>query len=150
MIYTQEEKVKMDVLLQAFQSYVNDREDYDVLYSEKAGYLRVLTGESCDAIYFPITGFADMVQMFTNDCISDEEMRTDHCPNQDYDRIRRVLLPRLDTLGNCREEAYAIMEEAFEVHRSRIAQFQQEQLEIMHQLEELLQHLRSSLFTSER
>lgn len=35
MIYSQEEKAKMDAVLLAFQSYVDGREDYDVLYSER-------------------------------------------------------------------------------------------------------------------
>ena len=149
MIYTQEEKAKMDAVLLTFQSYVDEREDYDVLYSEKAGYLRVLIGESCDAIYFPITGFADMVRMFTDDYLSDEEERIGHYPNQDYDCVRSVLIPMLDTLGNFQKEAYEIMEEAFQAYCRRCAQFQQERLERMHQQEELLQHLRSSPFTSE-
>lgn len=61
MIYTQEEKAKMDALLEAFQSYVDDHDHYDVVYSKKAGYLRVITGANCDEIYFPhhrICGYA--------------------------------------------------------------------------------------------
>lgn len=119
MKYLPEEKAKMDVLLQAFQSYVDRQEDYDVLYSRKAGYLRILTGESCDAIYFPITGFSDMVRMFTDDFLEDEEMRTVDCAKCDYDYVRSLLTPRLDTLGPFREEAYRIMEQTVEAFRTR-------------------------------
>jgi len=150
MTYTQEEKAKMDALLQAFQSYVDRREDYDVLYSQKAGYLRLLTGESCDAIYFPITGFADMMRMFADDYLADEENRVGHCPKLDYDHVRHLLIPRLDTLGKHREEAYGIMEDAFDACRSRRAQFRQERLEQIHQLEELVCDLHASLSNSER
>jgi len=149
MIYTQEEKEKMDAVLLAFQSYVDGREDYDVIYSQKAGYLRVLTGESCDAVYFPITGFADMVKMFTDDFLA-EENPSGHYREQDYDRVRSMLAPRLDALGDHRQEAYGILEETFEASRRRRVHFQQERLEQIHQLEELLQDLRSSLFSSER
>ena len=85
MIYSQEEKAKMDTLLQAFRSYIDQNPHYDVLYSKKAGYLRVITGENCDAIYFPITGFADMMRMFTDDFLSDEESRVGHSLKRDYD-----------------------------------------------------------------
>jgi len=111
MRYTQEEKGKMDMLLQAFQSYVNQQEDYDVLYSRKAGYLRIITGDSCDAIYFPITGFADMVRMFTDDYLEDEEIRAGDCMKCDCDHVRSLLIPRLDLLGPFREEACRIMEQ---------------------------------------
>ena len=119
MIYTQLEKEKMDALLEAFQSYVDAREDYDVVYSQKAGYLRVMVGESCDQIFFPITGFSDMMRMFADDFLSDEEERTDNCLTLDYDRVRTLLLPRLDALGGCRAQAHAIMEDAFEAWRIR-------------------------------
>ena len=56
-----------------FQAYVDSREDYDVIYSRKAGYLRVITAENCDRIYFPIAGFRDLVRMFTDDFLTDEE-----------------------------------------------------------------------------
>ena len=78
MIYTQEEKAKMDALLNAFRSYVDRKEHYDVVYSEKAGYLRVITGAGCDTIYFPISSFAEMLRMFTDDFLSDEEIGRAH------------------------------------------------------------------------
>ena len=111
MVYSQEEKSKMDMLLQAFRSYVDHQEYYDVLYSRKAGYLRIITGDSCDTIYFPITGFADMVRMFTDDFLEDEEMRAGDCMKCDCDHVRRLLIPRLDALGPFREEACRIMEQ---------------------------------------
>ena len=88
MMYTQEEKAKMDTLLQAFRSYVDQREDYDILWSAKAGWLRVITGSNVDHIYFPITGFADMLRMFTDDFLADEEARVGHYLKRDYDHVR--------------------------------------------------------------
>ena len=85
MIYTQEEKAKMDALLNAFRSYVDRQEHYDVVYSERAGYLRVITGAGCDTIYFPISSFAEMLRMFTDDFLSDEEYRVGHSLKRDYD-----------------------------------------------------------------
>ena len=111
MKYSPEEKEKMDMLLQAFQSYVDRQEDYDVLYSRKAGYLRIITGDSCDTIYFPIAGFADMVRMFTDDFLEDGEIRAGDCMKCDCDHVRGLLIPRLDALGPFREEACRIMEQ---------------------------------------
>ena len=145
MKYVREEKTKMDILMQTFRSYVNQREDYDVLYSEKAGYLRVLTGESCDAIYFPIAGFADMLRMFVEDFLSDEEERVGNPLKQDYDHVRSLLMPRLDTLGAYREEACRIMEETFEAWRARCARFRRNNLAEIQRLEELLASLRASI-----
>jgi len=119
MVYSQDEKTKMDMLLQAFRSYVDHQEYYDVLYSRKAGYLRIITGDSCDPIYFPITGFADMVRMFTDDFLEDEEIRTGDCMKCDYDYVRGLLTPRLDALGPFRVEAYGIMEQTIEDFRTR-------------------------------
>lgn len=117
MKYTQEEKAKMDALVEAFQSYVGRRDDYDVICSPKAGYLRLLTGKNCDHIYFPITGFSDMLRMFTDDHLMDEEERADPYSEPDYAHVRSLLAPRLDTLGEYREEAWEIMEQTFEAWR---------------------------------
>jgi len=117
MKYSQTEKAKMDALAEAFRSYVHRQDDYDVVYSPKAGYLRLITGEDCDQIYFPITGFADMLRMFADDHLLDEEKRVGHYLKLNYARVRRLLVPRLDALGKYREEAYKIMDETFEICR---------------------------------
>lgn len=145
MIYTQEEKTKMDAVLQAFRSYIDLQEKYDVVYSQKAGYLRVLTGESCDNIYFPITGFADMLWMFTDDFLADEECRVGHYLKRDYDHVRSLLVPRLDTLKEYREEACIIMEEALKSCRIRCEQIREDRIAEIQHLEELLQALRASI-----
>ena len=148
MFYSLEEKAKMDAVLLSFQSYVDAREDYDVLYSQKAGYLRVMVGESCDAIYFPITGFYDMVQMFVNDYLSEENPAGNY-REQDYLHVRGKLSYRLDALGMYRQEAYGILEETFEACRIRRAQFRQNRLEMMQQLKALYHELKASLPDSE-
>lgn len=148
MIYSQEEKAKMDAVLEAFQSYIDGQEDYDVLYSQKAGYLRVMVGESCDTIFFPIAGFADMVRMFVNDYLSEENPAGSY-REQDYNRVRGKLSYRMDALGMYRDIAYEIMEETFEACRIRRAQFRQERLEMMQQLKTLYHELKASLPDSE-
>ena len=143
MIYTLEEKTKMDVLLGVFQAYVDSREDYDVVYSRKAGYLRVITAENCDRIYFPIAGFRDLVRMFTDDFLTDEEERAGHYLKRDYELVRNMLLPKLDALGAYRAEAYTIMEETVEACRLRGEDLRRSQQEEIRRLEELLASLRA-------
>ena len=145
MTYSQEEKAKMDVLLQAFQSYIDQNPHYDVLYSKKAGYLRVITGENCDTIYFPITGFVDMMRMFTDDFLSDEESRVGHYLKRDYNHVRSLMAPRLDALGSHRDEAQQIMEKTFDACRARSEHIRQDHLAEIRQLEELIQYLRGAV-----
>ena len=73
MIYSPEEKARMDTLLQVFRDYVNSVEQYDIVYSEKAGFIRICVGEGADQIYFSITGFDHMLRMFIDDFLMDEE-----------------------------------------------------------------------------
>lgn len=145
MIYTPEEKAKMDTLLAAFQSYVDQMEDYDVVYSEKAGYILLSIGESSDHSYFPITDFADMMGMFTDNFLLDEENRVDHYLKRDYDYVRSLMAPRLDTLGDFREEAYRLMEQAFDACRAHCEQTRQEYLEDIQRLEKMLETLRAAI-----
>lgn len=144
MKYTQEEKVKMDAIAEAFRSYVNQRDDYDVIWSPKAGYLRLLTGESCDRIYFPIDGASDMLRMFIEDHLMDEEERADFCPEPDYAHARSLLIPRLDALGEYREEAFEIMEKTMDDCRCSdlIHQFH---LQEEREPEETHKHLRAGI-----
>ena len=112
MIYTEEEKTKIDALLTAFQSYIDQQEDYEVLYSQKAGYLRVMVGESCDNIYFPIESFAYLVERFTEEILQEKtEGYVDRHTEEAYRYVRSQMAPILDTLGIYRDEAYEAMEE---------------------------------------
>lgn len=145
MFYTQEEKAKMDMLLDAFQSFIDQQDEYDVIYSRKAGYLRVIIGKNCDEIYFPIAGFADMLRMFVNDFLADEEIRAGHYMKRDYDYVRSQLLPRLEHLEGLLPEACEIMEAAFNANRSQSQQIYNEHLAEIQQLEDLLEYMRTAV-----
>lgn len=145
MFYTPEEKAKMDTLLAAFQPYVDQLEDYDVVYSEKAGYILLSTGSSSDHTYYPITDFAHMMRMFTDDFLLDEETRVNHYLKLDYNHVRSLLTPILDTLGDLREEAHHIMEQAFDARRTRNEQIRQNYLDEIRQYEKLIDFLRKAI-----
>ena len=145
MVYTQEEKEKMDALLQAFQPYIDRQERFDIVYSQKAGYLRIITGANCDTVYFPIKSFADMLGMLADDFLADEEARAGHYMKRDYDRVRDLLASRLDGLGDLREEADAILAGAFEACRARSETMYRQHLEEIRRLEDLLEQLRAAV-----
>ena len=143
MYYPQEEKAKMDLLLEAFRSYIDGLDGYDVVYSQKAGYLRLIVDDTNDHIYFPIEGFEDMLRMLVDDHLHDEEVRVEHFLKLDYDRVRGLLIPRLDALGEYREEAYAVMEKTMDDCRQRSECFHQLDLQEERELEKLLKFIRA-------
>ena len=145
MKYTQEEKAKMDLVLEAFRSYIDGLDGYDVVYSQKAGYLRLIVDDTNDHIYFPIEGFEDMLRMLVDDHLHDEEVRVEHFLKLDYDRVRGLLIPRLDALGEYREEAYAVMEKTMDDCRQRSECFHQLDLQEEREPEELRKHLQAGI-----
>ena len=42
MIYTAETKQKMDSIMEAFAEYIQEQSYFDILYSEKVGYIRII------------------------------------------------------------------------------------------------------------
>lgn len=145
MVYSVQEKQKMDILLEAFRDYVDAQESYDILYSEKAGFLRVCVGEGADEIYFIITGFEDMLRMFIDDFLLDEEQRVDHYLRRDYDHVRTLLTPILEKLGDDTPYAISFMEQQFENCKARCEQARQERLILIRETEEMLKDLRRSV-----
>lgn len=72
MVYTPEEKKKMDRLLAACADLVANSPETDVAYSDKTGYVRLIVGEHVDNIYFKYDDFEDMLRTFTMDVVYEE------------------------------------------------------------------------------
>ncbi len=110
MVYTPEEKKKMDNVLQVFAEYTAAHTEFDVAYSDKTGYVRLIIAEHADQVFFPLSGFDDLVDMFCMEIVSEEvERQLEKNPlleNQDvdYDSIRLRLQGYIDRI----EEAYQI------------------------------------------
>lgn len=108
MVYTQEEKKKMDNALQAFAEYTAASTEFDIAYSDKSGYVRLIIDEGADAVFFLINDFEDLVDMFCMEIVSDEiKRKTDINPlldnrDVDYDAIRFQLQIYIDKM----DEAY--------------------------------------------
>ncbi len=105
MVYTPEEKKKMDNVLAVFAEYTAKHPEFDVAYSDKTGYVRLIVAEFADAYFFPLKDFDDLVDMFCMQIVFDKVYsQVDKDPNMrnwdvDYDSIRsdlQVYINRLD------------------------------------------------------
>ena len=45
MIYTTEQKKKLDAILKAFENYIDDQNYFDIVYSKKIGYVWIVVDE---------------------------------------------------------------------------------------------------------
>lgn len=108
MVYTPEEKKKMDNVLHAFAEYTAANTEFDIAYSDKTGYVRLIIAEHADQVFFPLGGFDELVDMFCMEIVSEEvEKQLETNPlleNQDvdYDMIRLRLQGYIDAM----EEAF--------------------------------------------
>ena len=108
MVYTPEEKKKMDNLLAVFADYVAGHTEFDVAYSDKTGYVRLIIDENAEQYFFPIADFDDLLDMFCMEIVCEEvDLLLSKDPslcNQDvdYDMIRLRLQEYIDRM----EEAY--------------------------------------------
>lgn len=72
MVYSPEEKIRMDCLLEAFGDYLAGSGEIDVAYSEKTGFVELVVEEGADHLFFPIKSFDDMLQFFFYSVLSEE------------------------------------------------------------------------------
>lgn len=108
MVYTPEEKLKMDNVIQAFAEYTAASTEFDIAYSEKTGYVRLIIDECADSCFFPLSCFGELVDMFCMEIVSEEVRnqleKNPFLDNQDvdYDMIRLRLQCYIDRM----DEAY--------------------------------------------
>lgn len=108
MVYTPEEKKKMDNALYAFAEYTAVNTEFDIAYSDKTGYVRLIIDEHADPFFFTLSSFEDMIDMFCMEIVYDEvklQLERDPSLNNwdvDYDAIRLQLQTYIDKI----EEAY--------------------------------------------
>ena len=111
MVYTPEEKQRMDALMEAFSAELAANPEVDVVHSEKVGYVRLIIEEDADQVFFILEDFDNMLQMFFFDILSDEAWkameRDRNLTNRtmDYELPRRRIQAVVDTMGP--DRAYA-------------------------------------------
>lgn len=122
MVYTPEEKRNMDLLLSAFSDHIAQHCYHDIAYSDKSGFLLLTIGEGADNLYFPISNFEEMLTIFIDDFLLEEENRAGHYLHLDYDRVQRLLLSRLDSHDFDRNSILRIIGQCIDRHRRECAQ----------------------------
>lgn len=126
MVYTLEEKQRMDRLLHAFSDYVAQHEYIDIAYTDKTGFVQLSIGESTDYLYFTITGYDDMLTLFIDSHLLNEQSRVGEDLKIDYSHVRKLLSPAFATLGEDEKYCLRFMEEYFEICKKRYAQMHQQ------------------------
>ena len=114
MVYTPEEKKRMDALVKVFEGFIADSNEIDVVYSGKKGYVRLIVEESADSVYFPIKDFDDMMNMFMFDFFFNQ-MEADYSTEYGYAKTNLkepydCLYVILDGLDDDREYALEILD----------------------------------------
>ena len=104
MVYTPEEKRKMDDVIQAFADYTAANTEFDIAYSDKTGYVRLIVDECAEHCFFLLHDFDDLVDMFCMEIVFEEvERQLESNPflknrDVDYDSIRLRLQGYIDKL----------------------------------------------------
>ena len=94
MVYSDNEKEMMDALIAAFRSYIRQHPYFDMVYSEKAGYLRLILR---DDTVIRISGFEELLKTLIDDMVADEE--ESRAGEVDLENVRAVLLARFSQMG---------------------------------------------------
>ena len=98
MVYTQAEKEKMALLLEMFPSFIREQDYFDIVYSEKLGYLRIVPGgDHSDDQVFRIEDFDSLLQTLVDDMLF-ERMHPNFSltPSPvDFEAVRRLCQSKL-------------------------------------------------------
>lgn len=138
MIYTPEEKQRMERLLQVFSDYIANHPYTDFAYSDKTGFVCLSVGESTDYLYFLVPDFDQMLRMLIDDYLIDEEVRVGDYLKIDYGYVCQLLTPRLEAMGPDRDHCLQFMEERFVQNRKHIEQLHEQALKDIAALRQML------------
>ena len=107
MRYTAERKKEMDAIFEAFEGFVQKQDYFDIVYSEKAGYLRILV-EDPEEGAISLDKPEKMLEYLCSDVINDVVYSPDNPKKSHDDRVltayeetesRRRLTAILETLN---------------------------------------------------
>ena len=71
MIYTTEQKKKLDAILKAFENYIDGQDYFDIVYFKKIGYIWIVVDEPGAAGAEPLDTPEAMLDNLFNDIIND-------------------------------------------------------------------------------
>ena len=113
MIYTTEQKKKLDAILKAFESYIDGQDYFDIVYSKKIGYTWIVVdppgGAGAEQLDTPEKMLDVLFNQVINDVINSPE-NTTHIPDArtltewEEAESRRQLTAILETIEDGRAE----------------------------------------------
>ena len=71
MVYTTEQKKKLDAILKAFESYIDGQDYFDIVYSKKIGYTWIIVDPPDGAGAEPLDTPEKMLGVLFNEVIND-------------------------------------------------------------------------------
>lgn len=112
MIYTTEVKQKLDNILTAFHSYIEEHPVFDILYSKKLGYIRVQVDNPDDEGVTVIRSVDKLLDVLYNEIIDDivfdeERERQSSSPELTEDETEEVRQRIMEMIQAVRPEAVA-------------------------------------------
>lgn len=115
MVDTLKEKQRMDELVEAFRGYIREQNYFDIVYSEKIGYLRIVLAENADETVIRLGSFDEILETLIDDMLMEEaEKLPKTAIEPDYQSIdlEKVRGRLLEIFENLQEKAYctAVME----------------------------------------
>lgn len=117
MRYTPEEKQSMDRVVAAFSHYLEEGATFDIAYSDRSGFVKLIDDEGAEQYYFYIDNLQDMLGMFFHemglDAVSSalRENPDLTVKEMDYGVLRPQIYPILEKLGRDKEYAIGLLEE---------------------------------------
>ena len=112
-MYTEEVRKKLDMILKAFEDYIDGQDYFDIVYSKKIGYVMILAqnpGEAgAEALDTPEKMLDVLFNEIINDVIASPE-NTTHIPDSntltEYEKTesRRRIAAILETMEDSRDD----------------------------------------------
>lgn len=116
-MYTRKEKNQMDEILAAFAGYVSKHSYFDLVYSKKIGYIRIVIEEDSDTMYTVVEGAEDLLKTLYDDMVMDELQKQiekygeEDASKVNYDKIRAKVNRYLRSYRGDRQYALDVLED---------------------------------------
>lgn len=86
MVYTAHEKHTLDKILDVFNDYIQQHDSFDIVYSEKIGYIKLQVQRTSDAMPEVINTPESLLGILFNEIINDVIFSPDN-PQQHHERM---------------------------------------------------------------
>ena len=113
MMYTEDVRKKLDMILKAFEDYIDGQDYFDIVYSKKIGYVMILAQNPGEAGAEALDTPEKMLDVLFNEIINDviaSPKNTTHIPDSntltEYEKTesRRRIVAILETVEDGRDD----------------------------------------------